>query len=54
MRCQSIYDRPGNNYRFARQKKHEEEQKERRAQAKRWDDIYQKAVSSSEKAYKND
>jgi Asp-tRNA(Asn)/Glu-tRNA(Gln) amidotransferase B subunit len=54
MRAQSIYDREGNSYRYARQEKRIKEMAEREAQTKRWDDIYQKALPKSEKEHKID
>jgi hypothetical protein len=54
MRAQSIYDRDGNSYRYARQEKRLKDLEEQTAQSKKWDDIYQKAVSKSENDNKTD
>ena len=43
MRANSIYDRDGNSYRYARQEHRQKELEERAAQDKKWDDLYQKA-----------
>ena len=49
MRSNSAHDKQGNNYRYCREQIRQKELKERKAQAKRWDDIYQKAVRLDEK-----
>ena len=54
MRCQSIHDRDGNNYRYARQQKRKEVLIERAAQERKWDEIYKKSVVSAAKDNKND
>ena len=43
MRANSIYDRDGNSYRYARQEHRQKELVEREAQSRKWDDLYQKA-----------
>lgn len=49
MRSNSAHDRKGNNYRYCREQIRQKELEERKAQAKRWDDIYQKVVGSEKK-----
>ena len=43
MRANSIYDREGNSYRYARHEHRQKQLEERAAQSKKWDDLYQKA-----------
>ena len=50
MRTSSIHGREGNNYRYLRAVKETEAIRERKASADIWDDIYQKACGSDEKA----
>ena len=50
MRTSSIHGREGNNYRYLRAVKETEAIRERKASADIWDDIYQKACDSAEKA----
>mgnify|MGYP003647715895 FL=1 len=41
----------GNNYRFHREQIRQKDCNERKAQSKKWLDIYRKAIGSEEKAY---
>ena len=54
MRCQSIHDRDGNNYRHARAQKRTEVLVERVAQEQKWDEIYKKSMALVTKDNKND
>ena len=54
MRCQSIHDRDGNNYRHARAQKREEVLIERAAQEQKWDQIYTKSMALAAKDNKNE
>ena len=50
MRAQSIHDRDGNNYRYQRALRREEDVKERKLQDEKWLALYRKASISDQKA----
>jgi len=54
MRAQSIYDREGNSYRYARAEQRQKELEERVAQQEKWNDIYKKTLPNPTKEYRFD
>ena len=50
MRAQSIHDRDGNNYRYQRALRREEDDKERKLQDEKWLALYRKASILDQKA----